>query len=165
MVFGLALRILGERATAEEAVVEVFAQVWAQAGSYDPRRGTPLAWVLTIARSRALDLLRSRHRSQHTEPLEAADHIPATSPTPEEASEALRRHRMIRQALEDLRADQRQVIELAYFTDLSHREIADKLGLPLGTVKTRIRQGMMQLRAALTPLAPPSPLLPKEHPL
>ncbi len=163
VVFSLALRILGDRAAAEDAVVEVYTQVWAQVGTYDPQRGTPLSWLMTIARSRALDLFRSRRRSQNVEPLEAAGNVPSAAPTPEDMSVAVQRQRLIRRALEELSQDQRHVIELAYFSDLSHSEIAEKLRLPLGTVKTRIRQGMMRLRETLAPLAPPIPVLEKEQ--
>lgn len=118
---------------------------------------------MTIARSRALDLFRSRRRSQNVEPLEAAGNVPSAAPTPEDMSVAVQRQRLIRRALEELSQDQRHVIELAYFSDLSHSEIAEKLRLPLGTVKTRIRQGMMRLRETLAPLAPPIPVLEKEQ--
>jgi RNA polymerase sigma-70 factor (ECF subfamily) len=165
IVFGLALRILGERTAAEDVVVEVYTQIWTQAGTYDPQRGTPMSWLMTIARSRALDLLRTRNRAQKMEPLEEAGNVPSATPTPEDASVAVQRHRLIRRALESISADQREVIELAYFADLSHSEIAEKLGHPLGTVKTRIRQGMMRLRESLTPLASPIPLLGKEREL
>jgi RNA polymerase sigma-70 factor (ECF subfamily) len=165
IVFGLALRILGERAAAEDAVVEVYAQIWAQAKTYDPQRGTLLSWLITLARSRALDLRRSRNRLQKTEPLETAGNVPSATPTPEDTSVAVQRYRLVHRALENLSEDQRQVIELAYFSDLSHCEIAEKLGQPLGTVKTRIRLGMIRLRELLSTLAPPTPLLEKESAL
>jgi RNA polymerase sigma-70 factor (ECF subfamily) len=162
LVFGLALRILGERAAAEDAVVEVYAQVWAQAKAYDPQRGTPLSWLLTLTRSRSIDLLRARHRAQTVQPLETADNVQAMTLDPEETTVAAERHRIVRRALESLSDDQRQAIELAYFSDLSHTEIATKLRQPLGTVKTRIRMGMMRLRELLGPLDPPTTVIDKE---
>jgi RNA polymerase sigma-70 factor, ECF subfamily len=156
VVFGLALRILGERSAAEDAMVEVYTQVWAQAKSYDPQRGTPLSWLLTVTRSRAIDLARVRGRNQAAEPIETIENVPSASPGPEETSVVGERRRVVCQALESLSADQRQVIELAYFSGLSHTEIAAKLEQPLGTVKTRIRMGLMRLRELLGPLAPPT---------
>jgi len=154
LVFGLALRILRERALAEDVVVEVYAQIWKQAQIYDGQRGTPLAWLLTVTRSRAIDALRARQRVQKTEPLETATEAQAQTPGPEEASTVTERRRVVCQALASLSVEQRQAIELAYFSDLSHAEIAEKLGQPLGTVKTRIRTGLLRLREVLGPLAP-----------
>lgn len=162
-VFGLALRILGEKAAAEDATVEVYAQVWAQAKVYDSQRGTPLAWLLTLTRSRALDLLRVRNRSQVAEPLETAGNVQATTPNPEEISVVAERHRLVRNALGRLSEEQRQAIELAYFSGLSHTEIANRLGQPLGTVKTRIRLGMIRLRELLNAQAQPGRTMSKER--
>ena len=152
MVFGLALRILNERAAAEDAVVEVYMQVWTQAITYEPQRGAPLAWLLTLTRSRAIDLLRARTRVQAVELREASDGAPSAALDPEASSVAAEQQRFVRRALEGLSDDQRQVIELAYFAGLSHTEIAARLGQPLGTVKTRIRTGMIRLRELLDPL-------------
>jgi RNA polymerase sigma-70 factor (ECF subfamily) len=153
VVFGLALRILQTRDAAEDVVVEVYSQVWTQAATYDVQRGTPLAWLLTMTRSRAIDVMRSRNRTRAEEPIEAVGDLPVTTPTPEEQSIAFERHRLVKHALENLTTAQRQVIELAYFSGLSHSEIAVRLGQPLGTVKTRVRLGMLRLRELLAPLA------------
>jgi RNA polymerase sigma-70 factor, ECF subfamily len=153
VVFGLALRILQARDAAEDVIVEVYSQVWTQAATYDAQRGTPLAWILTITRSRAIDVLRSQKRARAEEPMEAVGDLPAATPNPEEQSVALERHYLVKQALENLTTEQRQVIELAYFSGLSHSEIAVRLGQPLGTVKTRVRLGMLRLRELLAPLA------------
>jgi len=153
LVFGLALRILGDRSTAEEVMLDVYTQVWRQAGSYDRKRGAPLAWILTIARSRAIDRLRSsRHDQLNSEPVEMLSDLSENAPNPEETSVLSERKKMVRSALTTLAAEQREVIELAYFSGLSHSEIALKLGQPLGTVKTRVRLGMMKLRESLMPL-------------
>lgn len=156
VVFGLALRILADRAIAEDVVVEVYAQVWRQASTYDTQRGTPLSWLLTLARSRAIDALRGRQRVQKIEPLETIANADSETLNPEETSSTVERRRVVCRALDSLSADQRQVIELAYFSDLSHAEIAAKLGQPLGTVKTRIRTGLLRLRELLGSLAPPT---------
>lgn len=153
LVYGLALRILGNTATAEEVTIEVYTQVWRQAAAYDPQRGTPSAWLFTLTRSRTIDRLRAEAQERRQEePFEVVAAIPAAAPNPEEASVAAEQHRFIQAALAVLGPEQREAIELAYFSGLSHSEIAAKLGQPLGTVKTRIRLGMMKLRELLRPL-------------
>lgn len=149
-VNGLALRILGDRDTAEEITGDVFLQVWRSAASYDASRGSPLAWLLTIARSRAIDRLRSGATDRRqTAPYELGLKAAATEPGPEETSSLVQRSRFVRSAMERLSREQREAIELAFFAGLSHNEIADTLGAPLGTVKTRIRLGMGRLRDVL----------------
>jgi RNA polymerase sigma-70 factor, ECF subfamily len=153
IVYGLALRVLGEVSNAEEVVLDVYTQVWRQAGTYDEARGAPLAWLLTIARTRSVDRLRSgRQRRQRTEPFETSDTTPVSTENPELAAEIAERRRLVRSALEELNSDQRQAIELAYYSGLSHSEIAARLNEPLGTVKTRIRLGMIKLREHLGPV-------------
>jgi len=159
VVFSLALRIVQERDIAEDVVIEVYTQVWGHAATYDPKRGTPLAWLLTLTRSRAIDILRSRQRTQKEDPIEQAHHVSADLPNPEDQSETAERQGIVRRALATLNEEQRQLIELAYFSDLSHSEIAARLGQPLGTVKTRIRLGMLRLREQLVPLAMPASYL------
>lgn len=143
LVNGLALRILRNTAEAEDVVQEVFVQVWRQAERFDPSRGSAEAWLCTIARTRALDRLR-RRASRREEPGEIAPGISAT-PRNEEAL-------AVRKALGGLSADQRHALELAYYEGLTHTEIAERLGEPLGTVKTRIRTAMIRLRDVLGPL-------------
>lgn len=153
LVFGLVLRILNDRSTAEEVILDVYTQVWRQAALYDRSRGAPLAWIVTIARSRAIDRLRSGRLEQLSkEPLDAVAEIRATTISPEESTFSSERQKLIRSALDALSPEQREVIELAYYSGLSHTEIAAKLGQPLGTVKTRTRLGMMKLRESLRPL-------------
>ena len=153
LVFGLVVRIVSDRETAEEVLLDVFTQVWRQASSYDTNRGAPLAWLMTIARSRAIDRLRSgKHDQQNKEPLDSIGEVSATSADPEETTVNSERQRLVRAALNTLSPEQREVIELAYYSGLSHSEIALKLGQPLGTVKTRTRLGMMKLRDTLKPL-------------
>jgi RNA polymerase sigma-70 factor (ECF subfamily) len=142
LVNGLALRILRDTAEAEDVVQEVFVQVWRQAQRFDPTRGTAEAWLCTIARTRALDRLR-RRTARREDPSEAA---PGSTDAPK-AEEAL----AVRKALEDLTADQRKALELAYYEGLTQTEIASRLGEPLGTVKTRIRTAMLRLREVLGP--------------
>jgi RNA polymerase sigma-70 factor, ECF subfamily len=153
LVFGLILRIVIDRATAEEVVLDVYTQVWRQAATYEASRGVPIAWIMTIARSRAIDRVRAgRHDQQRKEPLDAIGEVSAAGVSPEEASVYSERQRLVRSALSTLAPEQREVIELAYYSGLSHSEIALKLGQPLGTVKTRTRLGMIKLRDMLRPI-------------
>ncbi len=150
LVFGLMLRMLTDRATAEEVLLDVYKQVWRQASLYDNSRGTPLGWLLVIARSRALDRLRSNKRERQLK--EALFYQPGINPfpiNPEQASVISEQQRFVRSALDALPAEQREVIELAYFSGLSQSEIAKMLDQPLGTVKTRTRLGMIKLRELL----------------
>lgn len=150
LVNGLALRILRDRGAAEEVTGDVYLQVWRQAVRYDESRGSALSWLLTLARTRAIDRLRSgANQRARTEPLRAAFAIPSTAPDPEEHSHLSQRRRIVQQVLAQLPAEQRRAIELGYFGGLSHSEIAASLGEPLGTVKTRIRLGMLRLREGL----------------
>lgn len=153
VAFGLIVRVLGDAAMAEEVTLDVYTQVWRQAKAYDSSRGTPLAWLLTIARTRAIDRLRSgKQERQRSEPLESADTVKAAAGDPEESSVLSEQQRIVQGALAALSADQREVIELAYFQGLSQSEIATTLGQPLGTVKTRTRLGLIKLRETLGPI-------------
>lgn len=152
LVFGLILRVVGDRSTAEEVVLDVYTQIWRQAATYDRKRGAPLAWMTTIARTRGIDRLRSSKNDLTKEPLDTTAEVTATTPSPEEASVMSERRRLVRSALDMLSAEQREVIELAYYSGLSHSEIAMRLNQPLGTVKTRTRLGMMKLRDTLRPV-------------
>jgi RNA polymerase sigma-70 factor, ECF subfamily len=152
LVFGLVLRILNDRSTAEEVLLDVFTQVWRQAANFDLNRGAPMAWIMTIARSRAIDRLRSGKHDQLKEPIDNLSNLTGATISPEEATVHSERRRLVRSALDTLSPEQREVIELAYYSGLSHSEIALKLGQPLGTVKTRTRLGMIKLREALRPV-------------
>lgn len=149
-VLGVCRRILQDPAASEEATLDVFHQVWRQAGSYDAARGTPMAWILVLARTRALDLLRSRTRKEVREaPIEAASGRADSSANPEHEAAISDRAARVRTAMGLLSADQRAAIEKAYYEGMSHSEVAQALGTPLGTVKTRIRSGLETLRLAL----------------
>jgi len=153
LIYSLVLRVLGDMSSAEEVLIDVYAQVWRQAASYDANRGAPLAWMATMARSRAIDRLRSGWQEQRRkESLDVLGEATANAASPEELAAASERQMLVREALNTLTSEQRQVIELAYYSGLSHSEIAEKLNQPLGTVKTRTRIGMKKLREALAPL-------------
>ncbi len=158
-VFGVLLRMLGRREAAEEVAQEVFTAVWRNAGTYDASRGSPATWIGLIARSRAIDRLRSeRSLAAAVERMAAAEQSPAgggrqadSSAGPEEAFDIPQRRRLVLAAMESLPPEQRSVIELAFFHDLSHSEIARKTETPLGTVKSRIRAAIGKLEDILTP--------------
>jgi RNA polymerase sigma-70 factor (ECF subfamily) len=151
VVYALALRITGSTAEAEDVVVDSFWQVWQQADRYDASRGQLGAWIFTIARSRALDRLRAMRRAPLARPDEQADAArrAAASDNPEENLWLTEQSALVRAALAELTPAQRAAIELAYYHGLSHAEIAERLGEPLGTVKTRIRLGLMKMRESL----------------
>lgn len=152
LVYGLLLRILNDHATAEEVLLDVYTQVWRQASRFDGTRGGPMAWITTIARSRAIDRLRSEKQNlQREESLETVSQQ-ATSENVEQDAANSELRAIICKAMEVLTAEQREVIELAYYGGMSQSEIALKLNQPLGTVKTRTRIGMMRLREALGPV-------------
>lgn len=149
-IYSLALRILGDVTEAEDVVQEVFSQAWRQASRYSASRGAVAAWLLTLARSRAIDRLRARRARPAgvTDDRAAGQVVDAGPPVDSQvlSSEQVAR---VRAALEELPVLQRAAIELAYYEGLTHAEIAARLEEPLGTVKTRIRLAMMKLRDVL----------------
>jgi len=157
-VYSLALRILGDEGDAEEVTQDVFAQAWRRAGQYDESRGTVAAWLLVMARTRAIDRFRARRvrpegRLQDDDGL-TLQQLPATNPDVASEMMAAERGQRVRRALDGLPFLQRVAIELAYFEGLSQREIAERLEQPLGTVKTRMRLGLLKLRDALVEAQP-----------
>lgn len=142
IVRGLVLKIVADPADADDVTLDVYAQAWRQAARYDAERGDAVAWLLTLAHSRALGRRRARPGARRQQ----AGHDDLVT----EASSSLGERPLIaRDALGRLSAEQREVIELAYFEGLTHAEIAERMGLPLATAKSRIRLGMAKLREAL----------------
>jgi RNA polymerase sigma-70 factor (ECF subfamily) len=151
-VYGLVLKILDNREAAEEVTLDVYTQVWRQAHTYDDTRGSPGSWLMTLARTRAIDRYRAGASERgRIESLDTVEFFVSDGETPEQDMAGQERRRYVQQALALLSAEQRQAIALAYFYGLSQSEISEKLKLPLGTVKTRMRLGMMKLREALAP--------------
>jgi RNA polymerase sigma-70 factor (ECF subfamily) len=149
LVFSLAMRMLKVRSDAEDLLQEVFVQVWRQASNYSEDRGSPEAWVINIARSRAIDKIRSIRRMEKSFVL-TDDPARAESSVNVESSAAESEVRLtMNSALTKLPEAQRRVLELAYFDGLTQTEIADRLAEPLGTVKTRMRSGIQRLREIL----------------
>lgn len=149
---GLAMRILGDPGEAEDVLQELFLYVWKAASSFDGRRGSVLAWLLVATRSRAIDRLRSR-KSGTRGRLRPIEGVPeGASPEDVEAGIAGRQWEdLCRSAMADLPEDQRHALELAYFEGLTQQEIAERTKSPLGTVKTRVRLGLMKLRERIRP--------------
>jgi RNA polymerase sigma-70 factor (ECF subfamily) len=154
LVFALCLRVLHDRGEAEDVLVDVFWELWEKWDRYDPSRGSPMTYLVTLARSRAIDRLRSREGTQRREmrlvQQDEADAaaVPDGANPLEQTLEAERRAQ-VQEALARLEPAQRDAIECAYYDGLSHSEIAEKLNKPLGTVKTWIRQGLIHLRDSL----------------
>jgi RNA polymerase sigma-70 factor (ECF subfamily) len=161
-VLGVCTRILKERSEAEEVTGDVFTELWDRAERYDATRGHPVAYLLNLARSRAIDRLRTTARRERVvidpgfgatpsgEPRRSAEAVAASSPFADARTEQMRSH--IERAMGGLHAEQKKEIALAYFDGMSHSEIASALNEPLGTVKTRIRQGLLRLRESLDAL-------------
>jgi RNA polymerase sigma-70 factor (ECF subfamily) len=149
-IYSLALRMLADAAEAEDVVQDVFTQAWRQAGLYDPARAPVIGWLLVIARARTLDRLRARRSrvgltSDGPDPAELAD----VAPGQDVQAIAREQGSRVRAALAALTAAQREAIELAYYKGLSQSDIAARLEQPLGTIKTRIRSGLLRLREIL----------------
>jgi RNA polymerase sigma-70 factor (ECF subfamily) len=155
LVFSLVLRVIRVREDAEDVVVDVFWQIWQQAGRYDESRGKPVTWLLTIARTRAIDALRSSNRQAAHISLAATADTPedrrpsAVAETPGDPGILADTRQAVRVALKSLPDQQRIPLEMAYFEGMTHTEIAETLNQPLGTMKDRIRMGMSHLRRQL----------------
>lgn len=147
LLFGLILRILRDRSEAEEVLQEVFFQVWNRAETYNAGLGLPAGWLVRIARNRAIDRLRAN--AVRLRALDAAP-APEETATPEASAALSEQQRLVARALARLPTDQRTLIEQAYFLGLTQSELSERLRIPLGTVKTRIRSGMLALREHLS---------------
>lgn len=154
VLFATAYRVLNNQEAAEDVLQDVFVQIWEKAPLYDPARGKPLTWAVTLTRNKAIDRLRNvqrRHRLQDDVEKEAASFEQFDDRSSLDAVEGVERAQMIRAAIEQLSTEQRQAIELAFFSGLTQTEIADRLSEPLGTIKARVRRGMMKLRELIGP--------------
>jgi RNA polymerase sigma-70 factor (ECF subfamily) len=146
VAYGLALRILRDPALAQDAVQDAFLGVWRTAASFDARRGNAQTWLLTLVHRRAVDVVR-REQRRRTEPLDDAP-VASGASTEEEASVREQR-RAVQAALAQLPGDQREALELSYYGGLTQTELAERLGIPLGTVKSRVFAGLARLRDLL----------------
>lgn len=149
LAFGLLRRMLRDPEEATEVLQEVFWELWRAAGSYDPRRGSPEAWVTVRARSRGIDRVRSVRRREEMRPATLTETDAISDPEARNPGTVVEDREVVRSALGELPANQREVIELAYFAGLTQMDISERLGQPLGTVKTRMRLGMERLRGMM----------------
>ena len=146
----VALRVLGSRSEAEEVVQDVFVEVWTRAALFDATRGSARTWVLSMTRNRAIDRVRSRGASARmVDGVRAEAAVSPLGTTPLESAVARESREQIQAALTVLSDDQRQVLELGYFEGLSQSEISERLGQPLGTVKSRVRAALEKLAGAI----------------
>ena len=150
MLTALAYRFLHDESDAEEIAADVLWQAWREAGLFDPAKGSVTAWLVTIARSRAIDRLRAKSARRPPQQAQVQE-APAQDPAAE--LETVERSSIVKSALVELDPRERDLLELAYFTDLSQSEIAARVGIPLGTVKTRMRTGLSKLRDTLKRLS------------
>jgi len=151
LVYGIILRIVSMPAVAEEVAMDVYFQVWRQASRYEQSRGTAFTWLMLLARSRALDRLRSEKISAgyEWESFTGGFDIVDSGRSPESLAQAKQTRLRMSGILRELPDEQRQVIELSFYEGMSHGEIAERLQLPLGTVKSRIRSGISRFRQAV----------------
>jgi RNA polymerase sigma-70 factor (ECF subfamily) len=149
LVYSIALGMLGDRADAEEVTLDVYSQIWRGASSFRAERGTVTGWLITMTRSRAIDRLRTRRRTASETDVDSLQDKPTSAPSPEQSTITGEQQRRVRTALAALPTTQRQLIELACYGGYSHSELAEKMGLPLGTVKTRMRMGLTRMRELL----------------
>lgn len=158
--WAMVLRIVGKREAAEDVLADAYLQVWRKAGDYDHERGHPMAWLLMICRSRAIDYLRRLDQAQSRDDIELfmdqldeqVENAPDVTDLGADPMDVLAQRQQVRQlgqAMQALEKPQRLVLALAYFKGLTHSEIADHTALPLGTVKTHIRQGLLQIKKFL----------------
>ncbi len=149
IIFSTALRVLNDHRDAEDVVQDVFVMIWEKAHMYNPDRGKPLTWAVTMTRNKAIDRLRSlQRRFRLNDELERESTLEdqTLDRAPADDLEVSERGSLVRSAVQKLGKEQREVIELAYFGGLTQNEIADRLHQPLGTIKARIRRGMIKLR-------------------
>jgi RNA polymerase sigma-70 factor (ECF subfamily) len=152
LVYSVALQLSGEQDLAEEVALDLFTRVWEKAATYDPARAKVQTWLVSMARNRAIDLLRRTDARPDAHSIDLADvayRLEANSDTPEQAVVKGLQASRVRAALAGLPNEQQQVILLAYYRGYTQRQIAEALGLPLGTVKTRVRLAMEKLRVLL----------------
>jgi RNA polymerase sigma factor (sigma-70 family) len=148
VAYGLALRILRDPSLAEDAVQDGFLTAWRTAAAFDPRRGSASTWLLTLVHRRAVDIVRREDRRR----TDSIDDAPvASGDSTDETAEVREQRRNVQAALAQLPADQRECLELAYYGGLSQSEVGDRLGVPLGTVKSRMFAGLAKLRDLLGP--------------
>jgi RNA polymerase sigma-70 factor (ECF subfamily) len=145
-LYGMAYRMINDAKEAEDVLQEGFTYIWRKAGSYDPTRSTPFAWAVMIVRNKAIDRLRVRQRGERLRERAEQSFVQEKDESSAEEPTLRERSTIVRSALQQIPQEQREALELAFFGGLTHEEIADRLTTPLGTIKARIRRGLLKLR-------------------
>jgi RNA polymerase sigma-70 factor, ECF subfamily len=148
-LFGVCLRILNDRSEAEDVLQDVYVTVWRKAANFDPGRASPITWMVAIARNRAIDRLRASTVSRRMEPIEAADAVADSGPVAVERIELAQQHQRLAGCLEELEGRQSTAIRAAFLDGSTYEELAARMSVPLGTMKSWIRRGLLKLRACL----------------
>src|SRR5882757_2265220 len=148
-LFGVCLRILGERSEAEDVLQEVYVTVWRKAADFDAARASPMTWLIAIARNRAIDRLRATKHSRHIDPIEAADDVADGAPAADRALEGAQDHARLHTCLDALEARERAALRGAFFDGNTYEDLAARMSVPLGTMKSWIRRAMIKLKSCL----------------
>ena len=148
-LFGVCVRILNDKSEAEDVLQEVYLTVWRKASSFDPARASPITWLVAIARNRAIDRLRATAATRRMEPIEAAEAVSDPAPAAAERVELAQQHQRLARCLDELEARQAGAIRAAFLDGATYEELAARMSVPLGTMKSWIRRGLLKLRACL----------------
>jgi len=148
-LFGVALRILGERGEAEDVLQEVYVTVWRRAADFDASRASPMTWLIAIARNRAIDRLRASRQSRRMDPIDAAAEVADSAAAADSALESVQEHAKLHGCLEGLATHERAALRGAFFDGNTYEDLAARMKVPLGTMKSWIRRGMVKLKACL----------------
>jgi RNA polymerase sigma-70 factor (ECF subfamily) len=148
-LFGVCLRVLAERAEAEDALQEAFTTVWRKAAQYDAGRASPIAWLAMIARNKAIDHLRARPARRGMAPIEVIEQMEDPRASPQQAAQTLADRGRLDSCIQQLEPQRRSLICAAFFEGCTYEELSARIGSPLGSVKSWIRRGLLQLRACL----------------
>jgi len=148
-LFGVLIRILNDKSEAEDVLQDVFVTVWRKAASFDPAKASPITWLVSIARNRAIDRLRAGGASRRTDPIEAADDVVDPAPMASDHIERAQEHRRLERCQEELDARHAAAIRAAFIDGATYDEVARRMSVPLGTMKSWIRRGLQKLRTCL----------------
>jgi RNA polymerase sigma-70 factor, ECF subfamily len=148
-LFGVCLRILSERSEAEDVLQEVYVTVWRKAADFDASRASPMTWLIAIARNRAIDRLRASRVSRRMDPIDAAAEVADSAPIADHALESAQDHARLHGCLDGLAAHERSALRGAFFDGNTYEDLAERMSVPLGTMKSWIRRAMMKLKSCL----------------
>jgi RNA polymerase sigma-70 factor (ECF subfamily) len=148
-LFGVCLRILNDRSEAEDVLQDVYVTVWRKAGTFDPGRASPITWLVAIARNRSIDRLRAGAARRRTDPIEMAEHVPDAAPAAVELLQQAQEHARLATCLGELEERHATAIRSAFMDGLTYEELAGRMNVPLGTMKSWVRRGLLKLRACL----------------